>query len=186
MLTVDFGFWAGPRARRRLTQQQLQPPQPARNVRLHRAEQLQGRLHSTASDVYSFGIVWFEMLTGELPFACSASSPMGTALARLKGSAPAPSSRNPLVPGYLDAVVLGCLRRSPKDRFRSAAEALRALDTLELRAQSTFQKRKLVPLSVAAVCWAPPAPTWRSSLRTESRRQKRRSAPTCPRPTRAT
>jgi len=116
-------------------------------------EQLQGRPHSTASDVYSFGIVWFEMLTGELPFA-SPSSPMGTALARLQKSAPAPSTKNPLVPSELDAIVLGCLRRSPKDRFRTAREVLDALDALETRVQSSFQKRRVLPLAIAAVLGA--------------------------------
>ncbi|HKO47744.1 MAG TPA: serine/threonine-protein kinase, partial [Polyangiaceae bacterium] len=93
-------------------------------------EQLQGKPHSTASDVYALGIVWFEMLTGELPFE-SASSPVETALARLQGSAVAPSSKNPLVPNELDAIVLGCLRRSPRDRFGTATEVLDALDKLE-------------------------------------------------------
>jgi serine/threonine protein kinase len=117
-------------------------------------EQLQGKPHSIASDIYSFGIVWFEMLTGELPFEFSASSAVEAALARLQGSAVAPSSKNPLVPADLDAVVLGCLRRSPKDRYRTASEVLAALDALENRARSPFQKRKLVPLTVAAVIGA--------------------------------
>ena len=116
-------------------------------------EQLQGRPHSMASDIYSFGIVWYEMLTGELPFE-SESSPIESALARLQGPAAAPSSKNPLIPADLDAVVLGCLRRSPKDRFRTASEVLEALDALETRTRSSFQKRKLIPLTLAAVLGA--------------------------------
>jgi len=116
-------------------------------------EQLQGRPHSTASDIYSFGIVWFEMLTGELPFE-SPSSPMAAALARLQKAAPAPSTRNPLIPSEIDAIVLGCLRRSPKDRFRTAREVLDALDALDARAGNSFQKRRLLPLTAAAVLGA--------------------------------
>src|SRR6188768_2397329 len=116
-------------------------------------EQLQGKPHSTASDVYSFGIVWFEMLTGELPFQ-SESSPLDTALARLRAPAPTPSSKNPLVPRHLDALVQACLRRKPKDRLRTAREVLDALDALEARARGSSTKRKLVPLSIAAVLGA--------------------------------
>jgi len=112
-------------------------------------EQIQGQPHSTASDVYAFGIVWFEMLTGELPFE-SAASPAAAALARLERPAPAPSSKNPLVPSDLDAVVLGCLQRSRKDRFRTASEALAALEALEARTRTAIQKRRFVPLIVAA------------------------------------
>ena len=115
-------------------------------------EQLEGRPHSTASDVYSFGVVWFEMLTGELPFE-SSSSPALAALERLQRPAAPPSSKNPFVPSELDAIVLGCLRRSPKDRFRTAGEVLSELSALESLASRTrvaFEKRKLVPLALAA------------------------------------
>jgi len=113
-------------------------------------EQLEGRPHTTASDVYSFGLVWFEMLTGELPFD-SPSSPVSRALARLQNAASAPSSRNPLVPADLDAVVLGCLRRSPKDRYRTAREVLNALDVWESRARRTSHRRRLLPLCLGAL-----------------------------------
>ena len=112
-------------------------------------EQIQGDPHSTASDVYAFGVAWFEMLTGVLPFE-STSSPAAAALARLERPAPAPSSKNPLVPSDLDAVVLGCLQRSPKDRFQTAGEALAALEALEAGARSAFHKRRIAPLIVAA------------------------------------
>jgi len=116
-------------------------------------EQLEGRPHTTASDVYSFGIVWFEMLTGELPFE-SPSSPISGALARLQRPAAPPSSKNPLVPSDLDTIILGCLRRSPTDRFRTAREVLATLEALEARAQRSFQKRKIMPLAAAAVLGA--------------------------------
>jgi serine/threonine protein kinase len=111
-------------------------------------EQLEGKPYSTASDVYALGIVWFEMLTGELPFE-SSSSPAIAALERLQKAAPSPSSKNPLVPPDLDAIVGGCLRRSPKDRFRTPAAVLAALDALERQTRSRFQKR-LMPLALAA------------------------------------
>jgi len=113
-------------------------------------EQLEGRPHTTASDVYSFGLVWFEMLTGELPFD-SPTSPVSRALARLQSAATAPSRRNPLVPGDLDAVVLGCLRRSPKERYQTARDVLEALDALETRARRVSPKRKLLPLCLGAL-----------------------------------
>jgi serine/threonine protein kinase len=112
-------------------------------------EQLEGRPHSPASDVYSFGVVWFEMLTGELPFE-SSSSPAIAALERLQRPAAAPSTKNPLVPSDLDSIVLGCLRRSPKDRFRTPNEVLTAWDALESRTRTSFQKRRLIPLALAA------------------------------------
>jgi serine/threonine-protein kinase len=113
-------------------------------------EQLEARPHSKASDVYAFGIVWFEMLTGELPFE-SSSSPALAVLERLKRDAPAPSSRNPQVPRDLDEIVLGCLRKSPTDRYRTAGEVLAALDAIDSRARPPISRRKLITLAGAIV-----------------------------------
>ena len=101
-------------------------------------EQLEGKAHTTASDVYSFGVVWFEMLTGELPFDTGSATP-SNALQRLQRPAPAPSSKNPSLPGALDAIVLRCLRRAAKDRFQTAEAVLSALDAFEERARPRRQ-----------------------------------------------
>jgi serine/threonine-protein kinase len=118
-------------------------------------EQLEGRPHSIASDIYAFGVVWFELLTGELPFGVT-SSPAATTLERLTRRAPAPSSKNPLVSTELDAIVLGCLERSPSDRFKSAGEVLARLDLLEarLRAPPRGRARRALVVGVAAAAVA--------------------------------
>jgi serine/threonine protein kinase len=113
-------------------------------------EQLEGKPHTPASDVYAFGVVLFEMLTGQLPFE-SGSSPAINALERLQKRAPAPSSVNPSVPSGFDAVVGRCLRRVPEERYQSAAEVLAALDALRDAPPTTpFHRRPLV-LGVAVV-----------------------------------
>lgn len=92
-------------------------------------EQLEGKPHTTASDVYSFGVVWFEMLTGRLPFEHGAS-PTRAALDRLQRDSPPPSAKNAALPSEVDAVVLGCLRRDPAQRAKSAQEVIDRLDRL--------------------------------------------------------
>jgi serine/threonine protein kinase len=138
-------------------------------------EQFDGKSHSKASDVYAFGIVWFEMLTGESPFASSAAAEL-TIFERFKRGAPPPSSKNSQVPKGLDEIVLGCLRQSPKDRYRTAGEVLAALDALDAREnrhRSWFSQRPLIaPLAVVGftglgLYLARPAPRMRAPLQSE-------------------
>jgi serine/threonine protein kinase len=112
-------------------------------------EQLEGQPYTTATDVYSFGLVWFEMLTGELPFQVR-SSPTVTTLERLTKPVPLPSSKNPLVPSDLDALVLACLRRCASERLQTAAAVLARLDELERRASEPRPKRRGLAALVAA------------------------------------
>ncbi len=92
-------------------------------------EQVEGRKHiGTEADVFAFGVVLFEMLTGQLPW--SGDSPWTTATKRLTERAPPPSRLASGISAGLDAFVLKCLSRYPNDRYKDAQAALDAFDAL--------------------------------------------------------
>ena len=88
-------------------------------------EQAEGLMATPASDVYSLGIVAFELLTGRLPF--SAETAVGLAMRHVNDTPPAPSQFVPAVPPQVDAVVLRALDKDPTRRWSSAGEFARAL-----------------------------------------------------------
>ncbi len=81
-------------------------------------EQARGELVTTASDIYSLGLVLFEMLTGRR--AWTGDSAGAVAVARLAGDPPAPSSLQQGVPPALDAIVKRALARVPGERPTAA------------------------------------------------------------------
>lgn len=88
-------------------------------------EQIEGEALTCSSDLYAFGVVWFEMLTGRLPF--EAASPTAAAMARLHRDAEAPSSYNPKIPKSIDVIVSRCLARQQRLRYADAQDVLDAL-----------------------------------------------------------
>src|ERR687897_3107268 len=81
-------------------------------------EQAQGHPVDARSDLYSIGIVLYELLTGAPPF--DADSPVTIALKQISEEPLPPRQRNPAVPPALDAVVLRALRKDPAERFQDA------------------------------------------------------------------
>jgi eukaryotic-like serine/threonine-protein kinase len=81
-------------------------------------EQIQGEPSDPRTDLYATGVVMFELLTGEAPFAGETS--MAIAYKHLSERVPPPSSRVPTIPPAMDEVVLHATEREPPDRPASA------------------------------------------------------------------
>jgi tetratricopeptide (TPR) repeat protein/tRNA A-37 threonylcarbamoyl transferase component Bud32 len=136
-------------------------------------EQIEGGAITPASDVYALGIVMYEMVTGQRPFA--ADTPIASALQRVVGPTPkSPRELKPELPAEWDRTIMRCLARYPAGRFTDAADVARALD-------GTFTPRAphsrlvvaaaialLVVIGAAALLWrgrstspsgAPPTPS---------------------------
>jgi serine/threonine-protein kinase len=89
-------------------------------------EQAQGHAVSAPSDLYSVGIILYEMLTGRVPF--EGESAVTIALKQVAEPPVPPSAYNPAVPPALEAVVLRALEKDPHRRFADADEFIVALE----------------------------------------------------------
>ena len=89
-------------------------------------EQARGAPVDESSDLYSTGIVLFELLTGLVPF--TGETPVEIAMKHLSQVPPAPSSIRPEIPHDLDLVVIRALAKEPAERYRSAKEMDRDLE----------------------------------------------------------
>ena len=90
-------------------------------------EQAAGEPPSPASDVYSIGVILFELLSGRLPF--QAESHTALALKHLQEAPPLVTEYNPAVPRQLEQIVVKVLSKEPSGRYRTAGQLGRILST---------------------------------------------------------
>ena len=86
-------------------------------------EQARGAAVDARSDIYSVGVVFYEMLTGKVPF--TGDSPVAIAMQHLQTAPIPPAEVNPSVSSALDFVVLHAMEKKPRRRYQSAEEMLR-------------------------------------------------------------
>ena len=104
-------------------------------------EQAAGRGHDLTggADVYSLGVVLFQMLTNALPFNAETQIELSKKI--VEASPPRPSSLNPATKGDLDSVVLKCLEKDPLQRYRTAGDLADDLDRY-LQGQPVLARRR--------------------------------------------
>lgn len=99
-------------------------------------EQARGERTDGKSDVYSIGVMLYEMLTGQLPF--QADSAVSVAIMQLQSNPKPPREINPEIPQGLEEITLRAMRKEPVQRYQSAEEMLKDLQKVNKKPEITF------------------------------------------------
>lgn len=92
-------------------------------------EQGQGKRCDQRTDIYSLGVVMYELLTGKVPF--QGENPSSVIYQHIHTKPPLPSELNNSVPKDVEAVVMKCLRKDPNQRYFSASELVKDIEAIE-------------------------------------------------------
>ena len=113
-------------------------------------EQVEGRETDERSDIFSFGAVLYEMVTGQRPFTGDTQAAVLAAI--LKDPPPSMHARQPATPRALERLVRKCLEKKPDDRWHSARDLKPAIELIDLDATSlnSASASSTVPVQIPA------------------------------------
>ena len=106
-------------------------------------EQASGIQIDTRSDIYSLGILMYEMTTGQLPFM--ADSPVSVAMMQINDEAPPAIEKNPEMPKGLSQIIGIAMEKNREDRYQSAEAMLRQIRCLKENPDIVFKIPKKKP-----------------------------------------
>lgn len=125
-------------------------------------EQIRGEACDIRSDLYSLGVVFFELLTGKRPF--ESESVAATQVAHLTTPPPSLLALDPSLPPACDAIVQKMLAKHPEDRYQSTAELLKVLFAYGADAGPSVLRPKVAPELQQVIEQAQKIPLERSTL----------------------
>ena len=101
-------------------------------------EQAEAKEADQQSDIYSLGVILFEMLTGRVPF--DGDGPLGIAVKHKLEKPPIPKKYNSAIPDDLNRLILKCLEKDRKNRYQNVQELHRDLSKIEQELPTTERK----------------------------------------------
>jgi serine/threonine-protein kinase len=130
-------------------------------------EQALGKSGDERADIYSLGVLLFQMMTGQLPY--EADTPLAVVMKHVNSPTPLPVTFNPEIPDALQTIIVKAMAKIPDDRYATAAELAVALRQIDLSApppkkidgHSTIAATQIVPPEIAKLdkpVQMPPAP----------------------------
>jgi len=112
-------------------------------------EQGQGEKVDARTDIYSLGVMLYEMVTGRLPY--EAETPLALLMKHINAPLPLPRKVNPAVPEGVERVILRAMAKNPDDRFQTVGEMVEALRQAVVEASVPT---RVVPLPIPTVAVA--------------------------------
>ena len=137
-------------------------------------EQAMGEHVGPASDLYSLGVVLYEMLTGELPF--DADTPIGIAMKHVNGHVRPPQDLDPSVPDGVNAITLRLLAKSPEQRYVDDSELIEDLERvcagLDPSGATTEMMTRAIPAAAEATTRMNAPPPQQGAVQNKKRRSR--------------
>ena len=112
-------------------------------------EQAKGSYTDSRSDIYSLGVVMYEMMAGRPPY--DGESPVAVAIQHINGGAPAPTTLNPNIPRGMEQIIMKAMALEPRDRYASATELLNDLEEFRKNPALTFQYHTVIDESTKKI-----------------------------------